>query len=82
MNMEQDMNDIVNRLRFDATRCEATFSKGVAGNITEAADEIERLRRRVKALETFLQGALAISAVELAALTSSTLMWEQGASHE
>jgi hypothetical protein len=38
------MSDIVNRLRFDATRCEATFSKGVAGNITEAADEIERLR--------------------------------------
>lgn len=36
--------DIVNRLRFDAIRCEAQFSKGVAGNITEAADEIERLR--------------------------------------
>ena len=52
------MIDIVNRLRFDATRCEATFSKGVAGNITEAADEIERLQRRVKALETYLQGTL------------------------
>lgn len=38
------MIDIVNRLRFDAIRCEAQFSKGVAGNITEAADEIERLR--------------------------------------
>ncbi len=36
--------DIVERLRFDAVRCEATFSKGVAGNIEEAADEIERLR--------------------------------------
>lgn len=32
------------RLRFDATRCEATFSKGVASNIEEAADEIERLQ--------------------------------------
>ena len=38
------MIDIVNRLRFDAIRCEATFSKGVAGNIAEGADEIERLR--------------------------------------
>lgn len=45
------MIDIVNRLRFDATRCEAQFSKGVAGNITEAADEIERLNREVKRLE-------------------------------
>ena len=38
------MIGIVERLRFDAIRCEAQFSKGVAGNITEAADEIERLR--------------------------------------
>lgn len=38
------MIDIVNRLRFDATRCEMQFSKGVAGNITEGANEIERLR--------------------------------------
>lgn len=37
------MADIVGRLRFDAARCEMQFSKGVAGNITEAADEIERL---------------------------------------
>lgn len=36
--------DIVERLRFDAARCEAQFSKGVATNIEEAADEIERLR--------------------------------------
>ena len=35
---------LVQRLRFDATRCETTFSKGVAGNIEEAADKIERLR--------------------------------------
>ena len=37
------MSDIVERLRFDAARCEMQFSKGVAGNIEEAADEIERL---------------------------------------
>jgi hypothetical protein len=36
--------DIVERLRFDATRCELQFSKGVAGNINDAAAEIERLR--------------------------------------
>lgn len=36
--------DIVERLRFDATRCELEFSKGVAGNIDDAASEIERLR--------------------------------------
>ena len=46
--MEILMIDIVNRLRFDATRCEAQFSKGVAGNITEAADEIERLRKSIE----------------------------------
>jgi len=34
---------LVNRLRFDATRVELNFSKGVAANIIEAADEIERL---------------------------------------
>jgi len=38
------MTDIVERLKFDAIRCELQFSKGVAGNITEAAAEIERLR--------------------------------------
>lgn len=36
--------DIVERLRFDATRCEVQFSKGVASNIEEAANEIEQLR--------------------------------------
>jgi hypothetical protein len=36
--------DIVNRLRFDATRCELHFSKGVASNIEEAATYIEQLR--------------------------------------
>lgn len=38
------MIDIVDRLKFDAVRCELQFSKGVAGNIEEAAKEIERLR--------------------------------------
>jgi len=38
------MIDIIQRLRFDAVRCEVQFSKGVAGNIEEAANEIERLR--------------------------------------
>ena len=37
--------DIVERLRFDAVRCELQFSKGVAQNIAESAAEIERLRR-------------------------------------
>ncbi len=36
---------LVQRLHFDAARCEATFSKGVAGNIEEAVAEIERLRK-------------------------------------
>lgn len=31
------MIDIVDRLKFDATRCELQFSKGVAGNIDAAA---------------------------------------------
>lgn len=44
------MIDIVDRLRFDAVRCETQFSKGVAGNITEAAAEIERLRAELAGL--------------------------------
>lgn len=38
------MSDIVDRLRFDAARCEVLYSKGIATNIAEAAAEIERLR--------------------------------------
>lgn len=38
------MMDIIDRLRLDEVRCETQFSKGVARNIREAADEIERLR--------------------------------------
>lgn len=48
------MTDIVQRLRFDAARCEVEFSKGVAGNIEEAAAEIERLRA---ALDPFARHA-------------------------
>lgn len=35
--------DLVDRLRFDALRTEVQFSKGVAQNIEEAANEIEQL---------------------------------------
>lgn len=45
--MEWHPGDIVQRLRFDATRCWIHFSMGVARNIDEAADEIERLRAEV-----------------------------------
>lgn len=38
------MIDIVERLYFDAFRCEVQFSKGVAQNIEEGAHEIARLR--------------------------------------
>lgn len=47
------MIGIVERLRFDAARCESQFSKGVAGNIEEAAAEIERLR---KGIQDYLDG--------------------------
>jgi hypothetical protein len=48
---EDTMSDIVERLRFDAVRCEVQFSKGVAGNIEEAAREIERLRTALKDIQ-------------------------------
>lgn len=38
------MIDIVDRLSFDAVRCEATFSRGVASNIEDGITEIKRLR--------------------------------------
>lgn len=49
--MKYPMIDIVDRLNFDAIRCEAQFSKGVAQNITEAAAEIERLRSALKDIQ-------------------------------
>ena len=42
--------NIVNRLRFDAARCEATFSKGVASNIEDGIATIERLRAALQNL--------------------------------
>ncbi len=47
--------DIVERLSFDATRCEIQFSKGVATNIEAGIAEIERLRRRVTVLEMVIR---------------------------
>ena len=52
------MIDIVERLRFDAARCEVMFSKGIASNIDAGADEIERLIRRVAALEMIIREEL------------------------
>jgi hypothetical protein len=45
------MSDIVERLRYDAARCEAMSSKGVSRNIDEAANEIERLRADLASIE-------------------------------
>lgn len=45
--------DIIERLKFDSARCEATYSKGVAKNIDEAVAEIERLR---KGIQDYLNG--------------------------
>lgn len=39
------MLDIIERLSFDATRCEIQFSKGVATNIEDGIAEIVRLRK-------------------------------------
>lgn len=45
------MIDIVDRLSFDATRCEVSFSKGVASNIEEGIAEIKRLRDYIWSLD-------------------------------
>jgi len=50
------MIDIVDRLRFDESRCRLQFSKGVAGNIAAAADEIERLRSALKEIVDTAEG--------------------------
>jgi hypothetical protein len=42
------MTHIVERLRFDAARCELQFSKGVAMNIEEAAARIEQLEAALR----------------------------------
>lgn len=63
------MIDIVERLRFDAARCELQFSRGVAGNIEEAAAEIERLRaapeQLAKMIEGFSPGQIRMAAGEM-----------------
>lgn len=64
------MTDIIDRLRFDAARCEATFSKGVATNIEEAMAEIERLRA---ALQTIAENKLGHSAEQLCWFASVTI---------
>ena len=48
--------DIIERLKFDAARCEATFSKGVASNIEEAVAEIERLRAALRLIAWDIEG--------------------------
>ena len=50
------MIDIVDRLRFDAVRCEAQFSKGVASNIDAGADEIDRLRKVLLGIAEYCSG--------------------------
>lgn len=50
------MIDIVERLRFDAVRCELEFSKGVATNIEEAIAVIERLRATLKEIQAYSVG--------------------------
>jgi hypothetical protein len=40
--------DIVHRLSFDADRCRAQFSNGVASNIEAGIKEIERLRQALR----------------------------------
>jgi len=44
---EKGTLSIADRLRFDAVRCELNFSSGVASNISEGVDEIERLRAQL-----------------------------------
>ena len=56
------MIDIIDRLKFDAARCEAHFSKGVAGNIEDAVSEIERLRAALKDIQNRTQGNLGYGA--------------------
>lgn len=49
--------DIVERLKFDAARCEADYSKGIAKNIEEAIAEIERLRGSQERLKSAIEFA-------------------------
>lgn len=60
------MIDIVNRLRFDATRCEVSFSKGVAKNIEEGIAEIERLRAVILNIQSLAENGFPIDGAKLA----------------
>lgn len=51
MTAHQDVAGLVARLRFDADRCDIQFSKGVATNITEAADRLESLSQALREVE-------------------------------
>jgi cell division septum initiation protein DivIVA len=51
MTAHQDVAGLVSRLRFDADRCDIQFSKGVATNITEAADRLESLSQALREAE-------------------------------
>jgi hypothetical protein len=51
------MIDIVDRLSFDATRCEVSFSRGVASNIECGITEIKRLRLIEAAARRFVKEA-------------------------
>jgi hypothetical protein len=58
INDKDTQMDILERLSFDATRCEIQFSKGVATNIEEAAAEIARLRAARDECERQFQEAM------------------------
>lgn len=49
------MIDILDRLRFDAIRCEVQFSKGVAANIDAGVTEIERLRDALQLARSYIK---------------------------
>lgn len=49
--------DITERLSFDADRCEISYSTGVAKNIREGIDTIERLRARLEGMSKELNRA-------------------------
>jgi hypothetical protein len=51
------MIDIVDRLRFDADRCRAQFSNGIASNIEAGIKEIERLRSVLELCAEQLEGS-------------------------
>lgn len=67
------MIDIVDRMRFDATRCEAVFSKGVTKNIEEGIAEIKRLRKGLEKIQNTYVHNINCTASELAYIAADTL---------